>query len=84
MKYIENKIDYDVKYDVLYCSILDTGNSYGDDIDGNIVILRDMDTDIITGVTIIGYKQFFQNNNKKREILSRYIDFESIIQGYYF
>lgn len=52
-------IDYDKKFDVLYCKIANTDNSYGDEIDNNIVILRDMETDSVTGVTIIGL------NNKK-------------------
>lgn len=80
MRSIENRIDYDCKYDVLYYSILNTDNSYGDDIDGNIVILRDMDTEQITGVTIIGYKKIFKCNEVKKKVLSKYIDINPMIE----
>lgn len=60
-----NKIDYDQKFDVLYYNISNTENSYGDEIDDNIVLLRDIDTDKITGVTIIGYNQFLVVNTQK-------------------
>ena len=52
-----NKVDYDSKFDVLYYNMSNTENSYGDEIDDNIVLLRDIDTDKITGITILGYKR---------------------------
>ena len=52
-----NKVDYDPKFDVLYYNMSNTENSYGDEIDDNIVLLRDIDTDKITGITILGYKR---------------------------
>ena len=64
-----NKIDYDQKFDVLYYNMSNTENSYGDEIDDNIVLLRDIDTDKITGVTIIGYNQFFVVNTQKNRII---------------
>ena len=76
---ILNKIDYDQKFDVLYYNISNTENSYGDEIDDNIVILRDIDTDKITGVTIIGYNQFFVVNTQKIELLSKYINVKNIL-----
>ena len=45
-------------FDVLYYRIANTDNSYGDEIDNNIVVLRDMEIDIVTGITIIGYEKF--------------------------
>ena len=45
-------------FDVLYCKIANTDNSYGDEIDSNIVVLRDIETDTVTGITIMGYKKF--------------------------
>lgn len=76
----KKKINYDKKYDTLYYCMFSTANSYGDDIDGNIVLMRDMDTEQITGVTIIGYKKHFKNNNEKRNFLSNYIDINPIIK----
>jgi len=52
------KIDYDNQFDILYCSISDTSNSYGDEIDSNLVVLRDMDTNEVTGVTIMAFEKF--------------------------
>ncbi len=76
-----NKIDYDQKFDVLYYNISNTENSYGDEIDDNIVLLRDIDTDKITGVTIIGYNQFLVVNTQKIELLSRYINVKEMLQN---
>lgn len=74
-----NKVDYDQKFDVLYYNMSNTENSYGDEIDDNIVLLRDIDTDKITGVTIIGYNQLFVVNTQKIELLSRYIDVKEVL-----
>lgn len=52
------KIDYDNQFDILYCSIGDISNSYGDEIDSNFVVLRDMDTNEVTGVTIMAFEKF--------------------------
>lgn len=71
---IQQTIDYDKKYDVLYCKIANTDNSYGDEIDNNIVVLRDMDTDIVTGITIIGYEKFVKQNIQKINIIRQYIN----------
>lgn len=55
-----NKVDYDQKFDVLYYNMSNTENSYGDEIDENIVLLRDIDTNKITGITILGYKRMLE------------------------
>lgn len=75
---IQQTIDYDKKFDVLYCKIANTDSSYGDEIDNNIVILRDMETDIVTGVTIIGYEKFVKKNRQKIKIINQYIDIDFI------
>ena len=74
-----NKVDYDQKFDVLYYNMSNTKNSYGDEIDDNIVLLRDIDTNKITGVIIIGYNQFFVVNTQKIELLSMYINVKNIL-----
>lgn len=45
-------IDYDEKHDVLYVAIGDKTNSYGDDSEDDVIVMRDFDTDRITGFTI--------------------------------
>lgn len=52
------KIDYDNQFDILYCSIGDISNSYGDEIGSNLVVLRDIDTNEVTGVFIIDFEKF--------------------------
>lgn len=54
--------DYDNKFDVLYIAIGDRSNSYGDDSDGNIIYLKDIDTDELTGVTILNFKKKYLEN----------------------
>ena len=77
---IKSKIDYDNKFDVLYYNISNTENSYGDEIDNTIIILRDMiDEEIITGITILDYKKSFINSDAKKEALSKYMDISPIV-----
>lgn len=71
---IQQTIDYDKKYDVLYCKIANTDNFYGDEIDSNIVVLRDIETDTVTGITIMGYKKFVKQNIQKINIIRQYIN----------
>lgn len=73
------KIDYDSKFDTLYYTMSMTDNSYGDEINSNIVILRDMDSDEVTGVTIIGFKKYFKNDEIQVNKLSKIININSII-----
>lgn len=54
---IQQTIDYDKKFDVLYCKFANTDNSYGDEVDNNIVVLRDIETDTVTGITIMGLRK---------------------------
>lgn len=45
--------NYDERFGVLYISVADAKNSYGESSeDGRIVILRNLDTEEIVGVTI--------------------------------
>ena len=46
------KIDYDRRFDTLYVAVSSNLNSYGDDSSNGVVIMRDMDTDAVTGITI--------------------------------
>lgn len=51
------EFDYDKKFDVLYIALGDRSNSYGDDSDGNVIYLKDIDTDELTGITIMNFKK---------------------------
>lgn len=50
------RIDYDDKNDVLYISFVLNSMSYGDEY-GGVVLLKDMRTDDITGLTILSPKK---------------------------
>lgn len=57
----KNQYNYDSKFDVLYISFCDSGNSYGDDEQPGIIYRRDVDTDEITGYTITHFKEMYAN-----------------------
>ena len=56
-----NNFRYDSKYDVMYISFGESGNSYGDDALPGIILRRDIVTDEITGYTITRFKEMYKN-----------------------
>lgn len=78
MSYIMNKISYDKKFDVLYFNIENNDNSYGDEIDDNIVMMKDIDTDHITGITIMGFLRLYTSKNETLTKLSQYLDIDEV------
>ena len=56
------QIDYDAKFDTLYVGYKCRATSYGDDSLGDIIILRDVDTDDVTGFTILSFLKKYHNN----------------------
>lgn len=51
-------VNYDSEADILYITLKDTSNSYGEDTD-DYIILRDIDTKEVTGITLLDF-QFVQ------------------------
>lgn len=49
------KLDYDNAHDTLYVALGDKANSYGDDSLGDVILMRDIETDDITGITILSF-----------------------------
>lgn len=47
--------DYDKKHDILYISVGDPRPSYSDEILPGVFLRRDLDTDEISGVTILKF-----------------------------
>lgn len=80
MFYTKN-VDYDSKFDVMYYTIGDTSNSYGDESIDNIVVLKDLDTDEITGYTIMNFKKICENKSAEYTILSKLFDLKSLLQA---
>nr|DAK83795.1 MAG TPA: Protein of unknown function (DUF2283) [Caudoviricetes sp.] len=59
---MKSGFDYDPKFDVLYIALGDRSNSYGDDSDGNVIYLKDIDTDELTGITIMDFKRKYKEH----------------------
>ena len=71
--------NYDTRHDVLYVSIGFPRPSYGDEIYPGIVLKHDIDTDELTGVTILDCKaRYLENDPVLTELPSELagIDFE--------
>ena len=50
-------VNYDSENDVLYLGFEDRNNSRGDEILSGVIVLRDMDTKEMTGLTILDFEQ---------------------------
>ena len=49
--------NYDDRHDVLYIGVADRTNSYGDELPDGTIVLRDADTNAVTGFTIFDFKK---------------------------
>lgn len=49
------RVDYDSRFDTLYVAVGDKSNSYGDEDLEGIILMRDMETDDITGFTVLSF-----------------------------
>ena len=47
--------NYDARFDVLYLAFADKSTSYGNEDDDGIIIMRDMYSGVITGITIFNF-----------------------------
>ena len=56
------KYNYDNKYDILYILLSESKNSLGAEEYGGLVVMRDEATDEITGLTIYGFFDKYQND----------------------
>ena len=57
------KTDYDKRYDTLYVAFSDNSNSYGDDSLNDVILMRDLFTDDITGITILSFLKKYRSNS---------------------
>lgn len=77
---ITDKFDYDRINDILYYSMAVQDHSYGDENPDNIVFMKDIDTDAITGITILDFVRMYRANDKRMEIIAPYFDIHGVIQ----
>ncbi|MDE7011420.1 MAG: DUF2283 domain-containing protein [Oscillospiraceae bacterium] len=57
------RINYDRRFDTLYVTFTGNENSYGDDSLNSVILMRDLDTDAITGMTILSFMKKVQTNS---------------------
>lgn len=55
-------LNYDHKNDILYLGFSDRSNSYGDEIVDGFVILYDLESHLVTGVTIFDFLAKYRAN----------------------
>lgn len=70
MKNSIQKMTYDKANDVLYVTFSPNSDSYGDET-GGVVLLRDMDTDAITGLTIFSPKKLKAAREKDLALVAK-------------
>lgn len=78
------KVNYDNRFDTLYVAFSDGANSYGDDSEVGVIIMRDLNSDSITGFTLFHFMKKFKTdqlpaiftqlpNSIVREIVTEYV-----------
>ncbi len=72
------KINYDAKFDVLYCTVADNSNSRAVEDFGDIEVFRDFDTDEITGYTVFNFKTICKEKSSEYAMLSRLFDVQAL------
>lgn len=70
--------NYDKKFDTLYYTIGDPRNSYGDEDIDDIVILKNLDTDEIVGITILNFMRHYKNGKDYYADIADMIDIDAI------
>ena len=72
--------DYDKSNDILYCSFADKSNSYGDEDPDGIVIMRDIDSNNVTGITVFHIIKMLTDEDSRLLFLEKYIDYNVLKQ----
>lgn len=72
-------LNLDRKNDILYIKINSTNNSYGDETENGVVILKDLEDDNVTGITIFDFIKRYKENKIKDLNLPIQIDFNKDI-----
>ena len=70
------QFNYDKKFDVLYYRWDRTDNTYGDEVEDDIILLRDIEANNIKGITVLNFKKRYYSN--QTYMLEKYFDVEKI------
>ena len=82
MKSIIANLQYDQENDILYYTCLNNCDSYGDENPDNIVVMRDIESDVITGVTILNFAKMYRMKDSRLKILEDFFDVNTILDMY--
>ena len=74
------RISYDSKFDVMNYVYGDTSNSYGDEDEDNIIVLKDIESDEVQGYTIMNFKRICESHSKEYEIISSLFNVETVMK----
>lgn len=69
-------LNYDPKNDILYLGLSDRSNSYGEEIVDGFVILYDLATNLVTGVTIFDFMAKYHADKLKDLPMPIDVDFD--------
>lgn len=79
---MKKTINYDTEMDVLYINFSNISNSIGyEDID-NIVYLKDLETQEVTGITILNFKSLIKINSIDIKNLTHEFSLEKDLKRY--
>ena len=53
-------LDYDEKHDILYCTLENDSDRYGETVDNNVVIFHRIDNDEVCGFMIDGFQSLLK------------------------
>lgn len=77
--YIKMTVKFDKIHDILYVAIADRSKSYGDELENGLVVMRDMDDDTVTGITIFDFQKKAREESLESLHLPFSIDFKNDI-----
>ena len=76
------KIKYDSKHDVLYITLCEMHDPYGDEDPSGIVILRELETNEICAITIFEFSKRLIQGGGLPMVLPSSVDFDKDILPY--
>jgi len=79
--FTKNDFVYDSHNDVLYYTIGDKSNSYGDENINNIVFMKDINTEELTGITVLDFAKMCFRGDSRLSILSKYFNPREILKS---
>jgi hypothetical protein len=82
LKSITEMLQYDQKNDILYYTRSDEGDSYGDENPDNIVIMRDIESDVVTGITVLNFARMYRTKDARLKILEGFFRLDDVTKMY--